>query len=147
MVAERRAWQWALEVWRRPWASSALAASVAAGRLAIGVGAVASPDLPLRWWVDDADVGRAGPRVLARALGGRDAALAVGALRALVVGGDLRPWVAAGGLADAIDAVATIACWAELPSWRRRLVLTLAGGAATASLVALRRGLPQGAGV
>lgn len=121
------------------------AGSVAAGRLGIGLAAVAAPDLPLRWWVADDDVGRPGPRVLARALGGRDAALALGTFRAIARGGDVAAWVVAGGLADTVDAAATLAAWRHLPPARRQLVLALAGGAALTSLLAVALGLPGSA--
>jgi hypothetical protein len=55
------------------------AAALAAARTALGVVALASPQLVGRPWVGDAAEGTPG-RVLARALGGRDLALGVGAL-------------------------------------------------------------------
>jgi hypothetical protein len=114
-----------------------LAAAVAAGRLGLGVGALADPSLPLRWWVADADVGRTGTWVLARALGGRDAALALGLLFALARGGDVRPWAVAGVLADSGDVMATALAWRDLPPWRRRFVGALAAGAAITGVVAV----------
>lgn len=114
-----------------------LAAAVAAGRLGIGVGALADPSLPLRWWVADADVGRTGTWVLARGLGGRDAALALGLVWTLVHGGDVRPWAVAGVLADGGDVLATGLAWRDLPPWRRRFVGTLAAGAAVAGVASV----------
>lgn len=118
-------------------AGELLALSVATGRLAIGVAALAAPRLPLTWWVDDADVDRPMSRLLARALGGRDTALALGAVGAVAAGSDVRPWAMAGALADTGDALATGLAWRHLPPSRRRLVLAMATGAAVTSLVAV----------
>lgn len=113
-----------------------LAVGIAAGRLAVGVGALAAPGVPLAFWVDDEDVGRPAARLLARALGGRDVALAAGALAAAACRLPLRPWTLAGAAADGVDALATAMAWRHLPPRRRRLVLGLAGGAALTSAVA-----------
>lgn len=118
-------------------AGTLLATAVAAGRLGVGIGAMVDPSLALRWWLADADVGRTGSWVLARALGGRDAALALGLLWALVRGRGIGPWVVAGVVADGGDVAATALAWRELPPWRRRFVGSLAAGAAVAGLVAV----------
>lgn len=114
-----------------------LVGAVAAGRLAIGMTALAVPRAPLRWWVDDEDVDRTGTRLLARALGGRDVALALGALAALAGDGDPRPWALAGVVADGGDVLATALAWRRLPRWRRRLVASLAGCAAVMGALAV----------
>jgi hypothetical protein len=52
-------------------------------------------------------------------------------------------WVAAGALSDAVDVVASVASWRELPRTSRWLVAVSAGGAAltgAAGALALRPG-------
>jgi hypothetical protein len=109
------------------------ATAVAAGRVALGVTALAWPSVPARPWVGAAADGPAG-QVFGRALGGRDVALGLGALAALS-----RPagesesasaWVAAGALSDALDVAASLSSWRELPRVTRWLVAASAGGAA-----------------
>ncbi|MDR0343839.1 MAG: hypothetical protein LBI49_12190, partial [Nocardiopsaceae bacterium] len=58
------------------------AAAVAAGRVGLGLAALAWPAIPARPWVGAASGGLAA-RVFGRALGGRDLALGLGALAAL----------------------------------------------------------------
>lgn len=106
---------------------------VAAGRVALGLVALARPAVPSRPWVG------AGPddltaRVFGRALGGRDLALGLGALAALARA-DSEPaaasaWVAAGALSDSLDVAASLASWSELPRIGRLLVAASAAGAA-----------------
>ena len=111
------------------------ALAVAAGRVALGVTALAWPSVPARPWVGAAadDVAA---RVFGRALGARDLALGLGALAALqgpAAGtGSARGWVAAGALSDALDVVASLKSWPELPRVTRWLVAASAGGAALA---------------
>ena len=111
------------------------ATAVAAGRVALGVIALAWPLVPARPWVGAAadDVAA---RVFGRALGARDLALGLGALAALqgpaAQAGSARAWVAAGALSDALDVVATVSSWPELPRVTRWLVAASAGGAALA---------------
>ena len=111
------------------------ATAVAAGRVALGVTALAWPSVPARPWVGAAadDVAA---RVFGRALGARDLALGLGALAALqgpaAQAGSARAWVAAGALSDALDVVATVSSWPELPRVTRWLVAASAGGAALA---------------
>ena len=74
------------------------ATAVAAGRVALGVTALAWPSVPARPWVGAAADGVAA-RVFGRALGARDLALGLGALAALqgpgAEAGSARAWVAA----------------------------------------------------
>jgi hypothetical protein len=108
------------------------ATAVAAGRVALGLTALAWPSVPARPWVGASD----GPatRVFGRALGGRDIALGLGALLALqrpdTEPGPARAWVAAGALSDALDVVASLSSWRELPRNSRWLVAASAAGAA-----------------
>ena len=110
--------------------------AIAAGRLGIGLVAVVRPELAARSWLGRAADGDTAARVLGRALGGRDVALALGALRADDPV-ELRRWVGLGGLADAVDAVATIACWSALGKVNRVMVLVAAAGAAVLAGVAV----------
>jgi len=111
------------------------ATAVAAGRVALGVAALVWPSLPARPWVGEAADGVAA-RVFGRALGARDLALGLGALAALqgpaAEAGTARAWVAAGALSDALDVVASLSSWRELPRVTRWLVAASAGGAALA---------------
>jgi hypothetical protein len=107
--------------------------AVAAGRVALGLTALARPSVPARPWVGAAADGVAA-RVFGRALGARDLALGLGALGALQ-GVAAEPesataWVAAGALSDALDVTASLASWGELPRRSRWLVVAAAGGAA-----------------
>lgn len=122
------------------------AKTVAAGRVMLGLTALAWPSVPARPWVGAAADDLAA-RVFGRALGGRDAALGLGALMALqrpaAEPGSACAWVAAGALSDALDVVASVASWRELPRTSRWLVAVAAGGAAltgAAGALALRPG-------
>jgi len=126
------------------------ATAVAAGRVALGLTALAWPVVPARPWVgaaaDDLAV-----RVFGRALGARDLALGLGALAALQrpagAPGAASAWVAAGALSDALDVAASIRSWRDLPPTGRWLVAASAGGAAVigaAGAWAVRRA-PHGA--
>ena len=106
------------------------AVAVAAGRVVLGLAALAWPAVPARPWVgaaaDDLAV-----RVFGRALGARDLALGMGALAALRGGQRCASdWVAAGALSDALDVAATVCAWRELPRMGRWLVAGSASGAA-----------------
>jgi len=109
------------------------AVAVAAGRVALGVTALAWPSVPARPWVGAAADDLAA-RVFGRALGGRDVALGLGALAALqhpaAEPGSAAAWVAAGALSDALDVAASLASWRDLPRFTRWLVAGSAGGAA-----------------
>ena len=109
------------------------ATAVAAGRVALGVAALASPSVPARPWVG-ASADELGAQVFGRALGGRDLALGLGALGAAwQESPDSRSagvWYAAGALSDAFDLAITVAAWRRLPQVGRWLVAASAGGAA-----------------
>ena len=109
------------------------AVAVAAGRVALGLTALAWPAVPARPWVGAAADDLAA-RVFGRALGARDVALGLGALTALyspgAEPGSASAWVAAGALSDALDVAASLASWRELPRMTRWLVAASAGGAA-----------------
>ena len=104
------------------------AAALAAARTAIGVLALAAPTLVTRPWLGQDR--SAAPRVLGRALGGRDLVLGLGALAALRPmppgprsAGHPGVWTGAGALADSLDVLATVAAWDELPAAGRWLVV------------------------
>ncbi len=113
--------------------SRPLAQLIAWGRVGLGVSAIAAPTLMARPWIGGA-AASSGSRVLARTMGGRDLALGIGALRALGVSDDeARPWVALGGMADAVDAAATLVAFGTLPRRSRWGILALTVGAAVVS--------------
>jgi len=109
------------------------ARAVAAGRVALGLTALAWPSVPARPWVGAAADDLAA-RVFGRALGARDIALGLGALTALQrpadEPGSACAWIAAGALSDALDVVASLSSWRELPRISRWLVAVSAGSAA-----------------
>jgi hypothetical protein len=106
---------------------------VAWGRVGIGVSAIVAPALMARPWIG-AEAGAPGSRLLARAMGGRDLALGFGALRALTISdAEARPWVALGGMADAVDALATVLTFGSLPRRTRWGILAVTVGAAVVS--------------
>jgi hypothetical protein len=114
--------------------SRPLAQLVAWGRVGIGVSAIAAPTLMARPWIGD-DARSSGSRLLARTMGGRDLALGVGALRALGLSDqEARPWVALGGMADAVDALATVLAFGSLPRRSRWGILAVTVGASVVSI-------------
>ena len=118
------------------------AMTVAAGRVGLGVTALAWPAVPARPWVGSAAADGVAARVFGRALGARDLALGLGAMAALgradaAGGADARgrsaaAWIAAGALSDALDVAVSVSSWRELPRVSRWLVVLSAGGAAVA---------------
>ena len=121
------------------------AAAVAVGRVAIGLAALALPSVPSRPWVGTAADDLAAT-VFGRALGARDVALGLGALTALrrtaADPESASVWVAAGALSDALDVVASLSSWRQLPRTGRWLVAGSAGAAAVvgaAGALALRQ--------
>jgi hypothetical protein len=118
-------------------AARALAASVAWGRIGLGVTAMLTPAVPLRPWVGRDIAWRPRAKMLARALGARDIALGVGVILALRHGAPVRGWVEGGGLADAGDLVATLLAFGTLPRLGRWAVLgSTVGGVAASRLAA-----------
>jgi hypothetical protein len=111
-----------------------LAQLLAWGRLGIGATAVVAPGLVSRPWLGGVAAEPAG-RLFARAMGGRDLALGIGALRALAVSDDeSRPWVALGGVADLVDAMATVVAFGQLPRRSRWGIMAVTLGAALVSI-------------
>jgi hypothetical protein len=120
------------------------ALGVAGSRAAMGAAMVAAPR-PFALAFAGRDGRHAGPQLLARAAGGRDAALGTAAAVALARGRDARLWTAAQLGADMTDLVATAAMGKDLPRTPRRIGLALAASASAvlaAALVGLREGKP-----
>src|SRR6202050_2722771 len=111
------------------------ARAVAAGRVALGLTALAWPSVPARPWVG-ASADELGAQVFGRALGARDLALGLGALAAAreTSSGSRSAcaWYAAGALSAALDVAVTVTAWPRLPRRTRWLVAASAGGAAIA---------------
>ncbi|MGH3451595.1 MAG: hypothetical protein ACRDQW_12900 [Haloechinothrix sp.] len=98
-------------------------------RVGLGVTAVLAPKKSAAVWTGEVHPEEAGA-VLGRALGGRDASLGAGMVASAAGGHAMRPWILAGGGADAMDALATLAAWDHLPRGRRELVLVASAGSA-----------------
>lgn len=114
-----------------------LAASLAWGRVGLGVVAILVPSVPLRPWVGREVAWRPRAKLLARSLGARDVALGLGVVVALRHDSPVRGWVEGGGLADAGDVLGTLLAFGTLPRFGRWAVLGAAGGGvALARLVA-----------
>src|SRR5258706_7602463 len=96
--------------------------AVAAGRVALGLTALAWPSVLARPWVGAAADDLAA-RAFGRALGARDIALGLGALTTLqrpaAETGSARAWLAAGPLSDAPHVAASPSPWREPPRLRR----------------------------
>jgi hypothetical protein len=117
-----------------------VARSLAVVRVAIGVTALAAPQVIAGPWIGvEAQLPNA--RLLARAMGMRDLALGAGALLALSRGrGEAaRDWVWLGAASDAMDATLTAVAFHRLPRLGRWGVVGSAGGAALVGLWAASR--------
>ncbi len=101
-----------------------LARAHAAGRMVVGAGLVAAPELIGVPWVGR-DARRGALHVYSAALGARDAGLGAGLWAANAQGHGARPWILAGLAADAADLVAT---------WRNRGALPALGVATTVAI-------------
>jgi len=119
------------------------ALGVAGSRAAIGTAMVAAPK-PFALAFAGRDGRRAGPQLLARATGARDASLGVAAAVALARGRDARLWTAAQLGADMTDVVATVAMRNDIPRTPRRIGLALAG-TSSAVLAGALLGMRDGA--
>jgi len=111
------------------------AMSLAGMRGAIGMAALVVPEALLRPWVGPRYARGTVAKLLGRALGGRDLALAAGPVLSMRHDGHVRGWIEAGMLADTADFVATILAFGELPRRTRWLVLASTAGAAAAGAV------------
>jgi hypothetical protein len=110
-----------------------IAQLIAAGRVVLGAGLLASPPLVTRGWLGSSESKKPGARVMAAGLGGRDLALGLGVLAALRGGGaGAKPWLFGSALADLGDLFATLRSKDELPTSGVALTGLVAGTAAAA---------------
>ncbi|HWG13399.1 MAG TPA: hypothetical protein VG268_09030, partial [Streptosporangiaceae bacterium] len=115
------------------------AAAMAAGRVGLGVLALARPAVLTGAWVGPSGQDHAG-RVLGRALGGRDLALGLGTLAALrrpdIQGASpaATSWMRLAALSDGFDLLITVGSWRRLPARQRWLVALSSGGATAVGL-------------
>lgn len=112
------------------------AGTMAATRVAIGLTAVARPGQLAGNWLGKENGSARLPsvQILGRASGGRDLTLGLGALSALTGPGTKAvPWLAAGGVVDAVDGMATVLMWRRLPPVGRWVFAAAAGGTAVIS--------------
>src|SRR4051794_38781529 len=107
------------------------ATGLAVNRLLFGIGFLVAPERSARTWIGR-DAGTPGARIMVRAAGARDLALALGALTALRAGGDARPWFAAHLVSDASDFAAT---------WRERERLTTPAAAYALAMAGASTGI------
>lgn len=106
-----------------------VAMAQAVGRLCIGAALTVQPERAAAAWVG-AEARRPASRVLAAAMGARDAAIGGGLLSALHHGEDPRPWIAGGVAADLVDLVATVRAARDLPAPAVAGICALASGSA-----------------
>ncbi len=107
----------------------------ALGRLAIGAGLTSAPAKTFGpGWLGSDESERPASKLLFRAVGARDMALALGTLGALRTGSKLRPWLLTATLADAVDFGATFAAGRAVPARGRLAIALLAGGAVVTQL-------------
>ena len=117
------------------------ATALAAGRMGLGMVALASPATVARPWAGSSGDSQAG-HVLGRATGARDLALGAGTLAALRRPGGpeadqvAAAWIGLSGLCDGFDLLITASSWRRLPAGGRWLVALAAGGSAALSLAA-----------
>ena len=102
-------------------------------RLGVGVISFLAPAKSVRAWIGQ----EAQPypaNMMMRGLGARDIGLGAGLLFALENDGPARGWIEGGALADAGDAVGTLASWKDLPGLRKVLLLAIEVGSAAVAM-------------
>lgn len=119
----------------------AVARLQAAMRAGLGAALVVAPRLTGAAWIGRTGL-RPSVRVVIAGLGARDVGVGLGTSWALTQGTGARPWIAAGVLADAADAVATIRNRSHLTTVAVAGITLLAGGSAALGLW-LQRELDQ----
>jgi hypothetical protein len=100
---------------------------LAVARAAVGVVWLLTPHKLIKVWTGE-DAPSVSARVVGRGFGGRDLALAAGTLITLKDERALATWLKAGALADAADAVSTLAAFKDLGSVRRLFWAATAAG-------------------
>jgi hypothetical protein len=106
---------------------------LAAGRVALGAAVLIAPESVTSRWLG-AHAAHPAVRYLARSLGARDVALGALALGTLDDARIASQVQAACALADAVDALATVAAREELPTLGAIGTVVVAGGAAAAGV-------------
>jgi hypothetical protein len=111
-----------------------LGRAYAGGRLAIGVLLVLFPRRIMAGMAGGPDQVTPALVLVTRLLGVRDAILGAGTLAAVAEGdaGRVRTWMTYGAVADAGDALSTLAGYRHLPRFKRFGLLALASGGAGA---------------
>lgn len=121
-----------------------VAAGLALARVAIGVLALSRPHAAAAPWVGSEHARLPELELVSQAAGGRDLALGLSALLSFLTGRSMRASLAAGALADAIDATVTVAHAGTLPRSATAVKIAAGGAAITALLllpfVGARRG-------
>ena len=103
------------------------------GRIAIGVVSFLAPTKSVRAWIGQ----EAKPyptNMIMRGMAARDIALGAGLLVALENDGPARGWIEGGAMADAGDAIGTLAAWKDLPGLRKVALLAIEVGAAVVAM-------------
>jgi hypothetical protein len=113
------------------------AIALARARIAIGLAAIAAPNLATRVMFGRRRAAAAA--VFARMLGGRDVALGLGAAIALDRGAPVRGWLEAGALADGLDSLSALLARGVIPPAVRVNTVLLSGAAAWAGIALARR--------
>ena len=101
----------------------------ALGRIAFGAAVLAAPATTGR---SLAGAGAAAPdaKAFLRGMGGREIGIGLGLLNAIRSGERVQPWLIAGVLADSGDIAGIAGAWPHVPSTKRWLGLSMAGGTA-----------------
>src|SRR5215216_1222051 len=95
--------------------------------MVFGAALVLLPGIAARTWIGE-DSKRPAVKVLARALGVRDAALGLGIAVALDRGAPVRGWLEAAAASDGVDLAATLIAGDAIPDRGRKLIGVLAAG-------------------
>jgi hypothetical protein len=106
-----------------------LARLLGLGRVVLGAASFLSPSRFGRMWTGER-AETALTSMAIRGLGARDVAIGIGILVSLDQDKPVRGWLEAAALADAADALGTLAAWHRLPGFRRLGLLALEAGAA-----------------
>jgi hypothetical protein len=117
---------------------TSVAISVARGRIAFGIAALAAPGLATRAMSRHKESAGLAP-MFARMFGARDLALGLGAMVAIDRGVPVRGWLEGAALADAADCLAAILARKELTPNAFKGTAALGGGSALLGFFLSRR--------